>query len=70
MQINPQAVVTRPRSTSPRRRWFAVRGRLGRGPATVWSSEAEVLRALGESRPPSRGSPPSQPKLPLQRPRF
>jgi hypothetical protein len=73
MQINPQVVAARLRSRSSRREWFAVRGPINRGPAPVWSSEAEVLRALGEDRPSTRGSPsgaPEQPELPLQRPRF
>jgi len=69
MQINPQAVTARLRSPPARRRWF-VRGRVRSGPAPVWSSEAEVLRALGEDRPSSRGSPSRPPELPLQRPWF
>jgi hypothetical protein len=70
MQINPQTATARWRSASARRRWFAARGRSVRRPAPVWSSEAEVLRALGEDRPSSRGSPHPPPELPLQRPWF
>jgi hypothetical protein len=70
MQINQQAATGRLQSTPARRRWFAVRGRFRRSPAPVFSSEAEVLRALGEDRPSSRGSPSRPPELPLQRPWF
>jgi hypothetical protein len=70
MQINPQAAAARLRSGSSRPGWLAFRERAKRGPAPVWSSEAEVLRALGEDRPSSRGSLSRAPELPLQRPRF
>jgi hypothetical protein len=70
MQINPQAAAARLRSGSSRRGWFAVRGWVKRGPRPVWLSEGEILRALGEDRPSSRGSLSRAPELPLHRPRF
>lgn len=70
MQIHQQATGTRASRISGRRRWFVFAPRAERSPAPVWTSEAEVLRALGECRPSPRGSPSTRPDMPLQRPWF
>jgi hypothetical protein len=70
MQTNQQATAARVRSPSGRRRWFVFPARSKRPASPVWSTEAEVLRAVGECRPSPRGSPPRPAELPLQRPWF
>ena len=70
MQINQRAAVARLRGAPGRRRWFVFPARTKRTTATVWSSEAEVLRAMGECPPSPRGSPSRRQELPLQRPWY
>lgn len=70
MHINQPTTVVRARSTSGRRRWLHLRGRPKRTTPPVWTSEAEVLRAMGECPPSPRGSPSRPPELPLARPWF
>jgi hypothetical protein len=70
MHINQPTTVVGVRSTSGRRRWFVPRRRTKRTAPPVWTSEAEVLRAMGECRPSPRGSPSRPPELPLARPWF
>lgn len=70
MPINQPTAAAHVQSRSARRRWLVFPSRRKRTAAVVWSSEAELLRALGECRSSPRGSPSNHPELPLQRPPY